>query len=90
MNEYAQYYPLIAFALNGLVAGWLASRLFGGLGFIRNLIIGCLGSILAGFAIRSGTITVPPLTDVALLDQVLYSAIGAFLIIVFARMVVRR
>ena len=90
MDDIAKYGPVLAFALNGLVAGWIASRIFGGLGFVRTMVIGCLGSILAGYTIRTGTITPPPLTGVPLFDQVLYSAVGAFAIILIARMVTRR
>lgn len=90
MDNLDQYMPLIMFCVNGLIAGWLASRLFGGLGFFRNLIIGMMGSVLAGYAIKTGTITAPPLAGSPFLDQIIYSAIGAIVILIFARLVAHR
>lgn len=88
-EEFYRYLPLILFLLNGLIAGWLASRIFGGLGWFRNMVVGVLGSMLAGYAISTGTIDAPALTGTALIDQVLYSAAGAFLILIFARFIGR-
>ncbi len=89
MEDYSQYWPIFLFALNGFIAGWLASRLFGGLGFIRNLVVGMAGSVLAGYAIRSGIVAAPPIFGTALIDQIAYSTIGAVVIILVARLISR-
>ncbi len=90
MDDIDRYIPLILFALNGLIAGWLATRIFGGLGFFRNLVIGILGSLLAGYAIRAGIIKAPAILEVPMIDQLIYSTLGAIVVLLLARFVARR
>ncbi len=93
MPTYAQiqpYWPYIIMAINGLIAGWLASQLLGGGGLIRDLIIGVLGSFIGGALVKAGLLNLPAsITNVTNAipqgTQILISTIGALLIILLSR-----
>jgi uncharacterized membrane protein YeaQ/YmgE (transglycosylase-associated protein family) len=44
MEQIQPYMPLIVMALNGLVAGFIASLLLGGGGLIRMILVGIIGA----------------------------------------------
>lgn len=95
MPTYAQiqpYMPLIIMAINGIVAGWLASLLLGGGGLIRDLIVGVLGAFLGGAMVKAGLLNLPAsITNVTNAiphgTQILVSTIGALLIILISRFI---
>lgn len=97
MPTYAQiqpYMPLIIMAVNGIIAGWLASLLLGGGGLIRDLIIGILGAFLGGALVKAGLLNLPAsVTNVTNAvpygTQILISTIGALLIILISRFISR-
>lgn len=89
MDQLQPYMPYIIMAINGLIAGWLASLLLGGGGLIRDLVVGVLGALLAGFLIHAGLFKLPFTTGMAFADQVVVSTIGAIVIIVVARIIGR-
>jgi uncharacterized membrane protein YeaQ/YmgE (transglycosylase-associated protein family) len=89
MDQLQPYLPYIIMGLNGLIAGWLASLILGGGGLIRDLFVGILGALLAGFLIHAGLLHLPFTTGIAFGDQVVVSTIGAILIIVIARIIGR-
>jgi uncharacterized membrane protein YeaQ/YmgE (transglycosylase-associated protein family) len=69
----------------GLVAGWLAGKIVRGTGFgiIGDILVGIAGALVASYlfpklGIHLGT---------GLLSKVLYSAIGAVLLLVIVRLV---
>ena len=89
MAELQPYMPYIIMALNGLVAGWLAGKLLGGGGLIRNLFVGIIGAFVGGFLVQAGLLNLPFSTGSAYGDQIIVSTIGAILVIVLARIIGR-
>lgn len=76
---------LIAIALIGIVAGWLASFIVGGGGLLKYLIWGVLGSIVGGVLLPTFGITIE--TGTALLDTIIVSTIGAIVLVFAARLI---
>ena len=89
MAELQPYMPYIIMALNGLAAGWLAGKLLGGGGLIRNLFVGIIGAFVGGVLVQAGLLTLPFTTGFAYGDQIIVSTIGAILVIVLARIIAR-
>jgi len=78
---------LLIFLAIGLVAGWLAGMLLGGGGLIRNLVIGVIGSFVGGWLLTAANIALP--IDNVLLSQIITATIGAVVVIVVARVIVK-
>ena len=88
MAEIQPYLPYIIMAVNGIIAGWLAGKVLGGGGLIRDLVVGILGAFLGGWMVKAGLLTLP-INLGAWGNQILVSTIGALIIIVIARIVGR-
>ncbi len=71
----------------GLVAGWLASLVLGGGGLLRNLVVGVIGAFVGGWLLSAANIALP--IGNALLSQVITATIGAIVVIVVARVIVK-
>lgn len=78
---------LLIFIGIGLVAGWLAGLILGGGGLLRNLIVGVIGAFVGGWLLTAANITLP--VGNALLAQVIQATIGAIVVIVVARVIVK-
>jgi len=78
---------LLIFLGIGLVAGWLAGLILGGGGLLRNLIVGVIGAFVGGWLLTLANITLP--VGNALLAQVLQATIGAIVVIIVARVIVK-
>jgi uncharacterized membrane protein YeaQ/YmgE (transglycosylase-associated protein family) len=89
MENYAAYAPWIAMAVNGLIAGWLASLVLGGGGIIRDIFVGIIGAFVGGALVHAGLLKLPFLVDMPWAHQILVSTIGALLIIIIARIIGR-
>jgi uncharacterized membrane protein YeaQ/YmgE (transglycosylase-associated protein family) len=87
--DYSPFMPWIIMALNGLVAGWLASLLLGGGGLIRDIFIGIIGSFVGGALWQAGYLKLPFLLEYPWAHQILISTIGAILIVLLARLIAR-
>jgi uncharacterized membrane protein YeaQ/YmgE (transglycosylase-associated protein family) len=90
MEQIQPYMPLIVMALNGLVAGFIASLLLGGGGLIRMMLVGIIGAFVGGVLIRYQLLTLPvSVTNVTNAvphgTQILVSTIGALIVIIVAR-----
>jgi uncharacterized membrane protein YeaQ/YmgE (transglycosylase-associated protein family) len=90
MEQIQPYMPLIVMALNGLVAGFLASLLLGGGGLIRMILVGIIGAFVGGALIRYQLLTLPVsitnITDaIPHGTQILVSTIGALVVLIIAR-----
>jgi uncharacterized membrane protein YeaQ/YmgE (transglycosylase-associated protein family) len=84
MDQLEPYLPLIVMAVNGLIAGWLASILLGGGGLIRNMVVGIIGAFIGGYLVHQGLLNLP--FDLgAWGNQIAVSTIGALLVILIAR-----
>ncbi len=88
MADIQPYLPYIIMAVNGIIAGWLAGKILGGGGLIRDLVVGILGAFLGGWLVKAGLLTLP-INLGAWGNQILVSTIGALIIIVIARIVGR-
>ncbi|MEO0429639.1 MAG: GlsB/YeaQ/YmgE family stress response membrane protein [Pseudomonadota bacterium] len=77
--------PLIAVAVIGIVAGWLASFIVGGGGLIKYLIWGVLGSVVGGLLLPAVGININ--TGTPLLDTILVATIGAVVLVFGARII---
>jgi len=78
---------LIIILVVGLVAGWLASFVVGGYGVARYLITGLLGAIVGSYLFSVLNIRVP-IGD-PIVSQVVVAAIGAIVLVLLARLIVR-
>ena len=78
---------LLIFLGIGLVAGWLASLVLGGGGLLRNLIVGVIGAFVGGWLLTAANISLP--VGNALLSQIITATIGAVVVILVARVVVK-
>ncbi len=90
MENYATYAPWLIMAVNGLVAGWIASTLLGGRGgIIRDIFVGIIGSFVGGALVQAGLLKLPFLYDWPWVHLILVSTIGALLVIILGRIVGR-
>ena len=89
MENYAAYAPWVVMAVNGLIAGWLASLLLGGGGIIRDIFVGIIGAFVGGALVQAGLLKLPFLLDMPWAHQILVSTVGALLIIIIARIIGR-
>jgi uncharacterized membrane protein YeaQ/YmgE (transglycosylase-associated protein family) len=71
----------------GLVAGWLASFVVGGHGAVRYLVTGLLGAIVGTYLFAALNIRMP-IGD-PIVAQVAVAAIGAIVLVLAARLIVR-
>jgi uncharacterized membrane protein YeaQ/YmgE (transglycosylase-associated protein family) len=90
LEQIQPYTPLIVMAVNGLIAGWLASLLVGGGGLIRDMIVGIIGAFVGGALVRYQLLQLPAsVTNVSDMvpygTQILISTIGAAIVILVAR-----
>ena len=78
---------LIVFLGIGLVAGWLAGLILGGGGLIRDMIVGVIGSFVGAYLLTALHMHLP--IDNALVSQIITATIGAIVVLLVARLVVR-
>ena len=78
---------LLIFLGIGLIAGWLASLILGGGGLVRNLIVGVIGAFVGGWLLSLANISLP--IGNALLSQIITATIGAIVVILIARVIVK-
>ena len=71
----------------GLVAGSLASFVVGGYGALRYLVTGLLGAIVGSYLFAALNIRLP-IGD-PLITQIVVAAIGAIVLVLLARLIVR-
>lgn len=71
----------------GLIAGWLASFVVGGYGAVRYLVTGVLGAIVGSYLFAALNIRMP-IGD-PLVSQIVVAAIGAIVLVLVARLIVR-
>ena len=79
---------LLIFAFIGIVAGFIASLLIGGGGgLLRYLLTGIIGAFVGGWLLSVANISLP--VGNALLAQIIQATIGAIVVIVVARVIVK-
>jgi uncharacterized membrane protein YeaQ/YmgE (transglycosylase-associated protein family) len=76
---------LIAMAVIGIVAGWLASLFVGGGGLVTYLISGVIGSFVGGYLFNALGINLGIANP--LLSRIVTATIGAIVVVLLARLV---
>ena len=81
---------ILTWLLIGLISGAIASRLVGGggLGLIRDIIVGLLGAVIGGLilhAVRGG-----PHASTSIVAEIVVSLIGAVVLLILERAVTHR
>jgi uncharacterized membrane protein YeaQ/YmgE (transglycosylase-associated protein family) len=89
MENYSSYMPWIIMVVNGFIAGWLVSLVLGGGGLIRDIFVGIIGSFIGGALVQAGVLKLPFLLESPWAHQILVSTIGAFIIVLIARLIAR-
>lgn len=77
---------LVAFALIGLVAGFLASFVVGGGGLIRYLVSGVIGAFVGGYLLNALGINLGIRNPLA--SQIATATIGAIVVVLLAKILV--
>lgn len=82
---------LIIMIVVGLVAGWLAGQIVKGrgLGLVGDIVVGILGSFIAAWLLPRLGVALP-LIGSALISQILYSALGAIILLLVVGMFAKR
>ncbi len=78
---------ILVSAVIGIVAGWLASFVVGGGGLVGYLVSGVIGSFVGPWVLSALKINLGIAN--ALLSQIVTSAIGAVIVVVVARLILR-
>ncbi len=80
---------LLIFLLVGLVAGWIAGKVVRGAGFglIGDLIVGIVGAFIGGWLLPQLGVT--SIVHNAIVDSILFAAIGAVILLLVLRLVRR-
>ena len=81
---------ILAWLLIGLISGALASRVVGGggLGLVRDIILGLLGAVIGGLilhAVRGGSHA-----STSIVAEIVVSLVGAVVLLVLERVATRR
>ena len=71
---------LIIWLVIGAVAGWLAGVVVTGLGLIGNIVVGIVGSFIAGWLLPK--IGVKSIVKNEIVDQIIFAFIGAVILLV--------
>jgi uncharacterized membrane protein YeaQ/YmgE (transglycosylase-associated protein family) len=90
LEQIQPYTPLIIMAVNGLIAGWLASLLLGGGGLIRMIVVGIIGAFVGGALVLYGLLPLPAAVTnftsaIPYGTQIFISTIGALIVTIIAR-----
>ena len=82
---------LLIMIVVGLVAGWLAGQVVRGYGFgmVGNIVVGILGAFVAAWLLPRLGVALP-LIGSAMVSQILYSALGAIILLLVIGLFRRR
>ena len=82
---------LLIMIVVGLVAGWLAGQVVRGYGFgvIGNIVVGILGAFVAAWLLPRLGVALPMIGS-AIVSQILYSALGAIILLLVIGLFRRR
>jgi len=78
---------ILVSAIIGIVAGWLASFVVGGGGLVAYLVSGIIGSFVGPWVLSALKINLGIAN--ALISQIVTSAIGAIIVVLVARLIIR-
>ena len=77
----------------GLVAGWLAGQILKGrgLGLVGDIVVGVLGAILMGYLLPvTFHVGLPVIGDGGILNSIVWSTVGAIILLLIVGMVKKR
>jgi uncharacterized membrane protein YeaQ/YmgE (transglycosylase-associated protein family) len=82
---------LLVFVIVGLVAGWIAGKVVRGAGFglIGDIIVGIVGAFIGGW-LRAQFHLIPIVAGSTLLNEIIYAALGAIILLLILRLIRRR
>ena len=82
---------LLVMIVVGLVAGWLAGQVIKGrgLGLVGDIVVGILGSFIAAWLLPRLGVGLPLIGSV-IVSQIIYSAIGAIILLLIVGLVAKR
>jgi uncharacterized membrane protein YeaQ/YmgE (transglycosylase-associated protein family) len=82
---------LLIFLIVGLVAGWIAGKVVRGAGFglIGDIIVGIIGAFIGGW-LRVQFHLIPIVAGSTLLNEIIYAALGAIILLLILRLIRRR
>ena len=82
---------LLIMIVVGLVAGWLAGQVVRGYGFgmVGNIVVGILGAFVAAWLLPKLGVALP-LIGSAMVSQIIYSALGAIILLLVIGLFRRR
>lgn len=81
---------LIVFLIVGLVAGWIAGKVVRGAGFgvIGDMVVGVIGAFIGGW-LRTQFHLIPIVAGSTLINEIIYAAIGAIILLLILRLIRR-
>ena len=80
---------IIIWIVVGVIAGWLAGKIVRGTGFglVGDFIIGIVGAVIGGWLLPQ--IGIRSIVGQVLVDQIIFAAIGAIILLVILRLLKR-
>jgi uncharacterized membrane protein YeaQ/YmgE (transglycosylase-associated protein family) len=80
---------VIIWILIGIIAGWIAGKVVQGSGFglVGDMVVGIIGAVIAGWLLPRLGIT--SIVRQPLVDNVIFAAIGAIILLVVLRLIKR-
>lgn len=88
MDQLQPYIPWIILGLTGLIAGWIVSKVLGGGGLIRNLIVGIIGGLIGGALVQANVLQLP-FNFGQIGNGIVVATIGAFILVILIRLIGR-
>jgi len=80
---------ILIWILIGIIAGWIAGKVVhgSGLGLIGDMVVGIVGAVIAGWLLPRLGVT--SIVRQPLVDNVIFAAIGAIILLVLLRLIRR-
>ena len=81
---------IIVILIVGLIAGWIAGKVVRGAGFglIGDIIVGIVGAFIGGW-LRVQFHLVPIVAGSVILNEIIYAALGAIILLLILRLIRR-
>jgi uncharacterized membrane protein YeaQ/YmgE (transglycosylase-associated protein family) len=88
MEQIEPFIPWIILGVTGLIAGWIVSKVLGGGGLLRNLIVGVIGGLIGGTLVQANLLQLP--FDFGPIGNgIVVATVGAFILVILIRLIGR-